>query len=498
LKRLPIRIRLTLAFTSVMAIVLAATGVFLYFTFGAGLDRSINSGLRTRVADVSALVKEADAGLAVSGKSQLSKRGGSFAQILTSKGIVFDATAAAGKTPLLTPADVRRALHGELMTERPVTSGGASAPELVRLVAAPVAAQDRRLVVVVGTSLETRSEAIANLSRLLAIGGLSALLLSALAGYSVATAALRPVDAMRRRASTITADAPGDRLPVTTAPDELRRLAVTLNEMLGRLEDALATERVFVANSSHELRTPLAILKMELELALRSDRSVDQLRESIRSAAEETDLLVGLSEDLLVLARSDQGGLPMNNERVAIAEVCERARSRFADRASGRGRAIVVTAPDDAFVYADRVRVEQTISNLVDNALRYGDGPITIRAREAAGTVTVTVSDEGSGFPDEFVPRAFERFTRADESRQRGGSGLGLAICATIVEAGGGDIWIDGASPSGASVSFTLPVADRGSVATDVGAVKTIDDAATSEQLGSEQPGSEQLGSERS
>ena len=177
----------------------------------------------------------------------------------------------------------------------------------------------------------TATDALRNLAGTLLIGGPIALLLASLAGYGAAAAALRPVERMRRRAAEIQAAEPGTRLPVGPADDEIGRLGETLNLMLERLEAAFARERTFVADASHELRTPLAILKAELELALREGRSVEELEAALRSAAEETDRLVQLAEDLLVIARVEQGRLPI---RADAARREGRGRSR---RAAVRG-----------------------------------------------------------------------------------------------------------------------------------------------------------------
>src|SRR5262249_51511614 len=146
------------------------------------------------------------------------------------------------------------------------------------------------------------------------IAGPVALLLASLAGYLLAGVALRPVEAMRRRAAEISAETPGERLPVPATSDELERLGETLNEMLERLEDALRREREFVADAGHELRTPLALLRTELELALRHAESPDELRAAVRRSAAEVDRLAQLSEDLLLLARTEHGELPLNVE----------------------------------------------------------------------------------------------------------------------------------------------------------------------------------------
>lgn len=442
-----------------MGIVLAATGLFLYLRFQSDLDRTIDKGLRTRAADVSALVQEAESGLRESSRSPLTEQGESFAQILDARGRIFDATPRARSTPLLSAGELDRAVRGTLIVDhRPRAGLGDPAfDESFRLLATPVAAQDRRLVVVVGASLEDRGDALTSLGGLLLIGGVVALLLASVAGFGVAAAALRPVEAMRRRAATISAEDPGGRLPVPPARDEIGRLGVTLNEMLARLELAFEHEREFVSNASHELRTPLAILRAELELALARSRTPGELEAALRSAREETDRLVQLAEDLLVLARSDGAKLPVHREEVEVAGLLGRVRDRFADRARSQGRAIVVEAPAGLRLSADAMRLEQALSNMVANGLLHGGGSIRLSAVEADGVVRIEVADEGPGIPEDFLPRAFERFTRADEARQRRGSGLGLAIVAAVARSHGGEAGASGAPGGGARVWMAIP-----------------------------------------
>ncbi len=191
----------------------------------------------------------------------------------------------------------------------------------------------------VARSLEPREETLKRLFRELLIAGPLALLLASLAGYGLAAAALRPVEAMRRRAAAVTAAAPG-RLPVPPAKDEVSRLATTLNDMLARLQGAFEHERRFVSDASHELRTPLALLRTELELALRRPRSPAELEEALRSAAEETERLSRLAEDLLLIARADQGALPIRREAVPAAEVLAPVAARFTTRTRQLGRSV--------------------------------------------------------------------------------------------------------------------------------------------------------------
>jgi signal transduction histidine kinase len=199
-----------------------------------------------------------------------------------------------------------------------------------------------------------------------------------------------------------------------------------------------------VADASHELRTPVAVIKTELEAALRA-RGHDP---GLAAAAEECDRLAQLAEDLLVVARSGEGELTLRREPVDGGELLDHVRARFADRAQRGGRSIRVEAAPEARFDGDPLRLEQALGNLVDNALRHGAGEIVLRA--APGELSV--GDEGNGFTPEFAPRAFERFARADGARTRGGTGLGLAIVKAIAEAHGGSAEIAG----GATVRISL------------------------------------------
>ena len=276
-----------------------------------------------------------------------------------------------------------------------------------RLLATPVQARDRELIVVVGTTLADRNEALNNLRNLLLIGGPIALLLASLAGYGVTTLALRPVERMRRQAADISTAEPGVRLPVPPTDDEIGRLGNTLNAMLARLEQAFQRERTFASDASHELRTPLAVLKTELELAIGRGRSRDELEAALRSAVEETDRLVQLAEDLLVIARFDQGRLPVRLAAVEVDDVLADVRERFAIRSRETDRALVADAPDGLRLTADPERLRQALGNMVDNAFRHGRGTVRLSARTVNSHVELHVSDEGPGFPDDFLaPRS--------------------------------------------------------------------------------------------
>jgi two-component system, OmpR family, sensor kinase len=448
--RLPIRVRLTLAFSAVMAVVLCATGVFVYLRLGSELNHTLNDGLRAQADRLTALVRQSDSTLG-SGP-QLSDRDDSFAQVLDAEGDIVDASPQTGRRPLLNRSEVARANRGTIFIDRDRQPG---ADEPVRLLATPITVEGKRLLVVAGASNE-RDEALDKLLTQLLFGGPVALLLASLAGYALAAAALRPVESMRSQAASISVSRPGQRLTVPKPQDEISRLGKTLNAMLDRLEAAIARERRFVADASHELRTPLSLMKAELELAVRRPRSTDELTHALQSAAEETERLVQLAESLLVLARADQGQLPVRLGPHRVDEILGDVARRFSARAEQRGRLIQHDAPEELEITADRLHVERALGNLVDNALRHGDGDVRLFASHVNGRVELHVTDQGRGFPPAYLDRAFERFSSADEAHSAG-SGLGLAIVDVIARAHGGLAGAANRDGAGADVWLSLP-----------------------------------------
>jgi signal transduction histidine kinase len=321
-----------------------------------------------------------------------------------------------------------------------------------RLRAVPV--EDK--VVLVGDPLDDRQEALDALLAQLLVALPLALVASSVIGYLVAGAALRPIEEMRRRADEISASTSAQRLPLPAAHDEVYRLGETLNEMLERLDSGLERERRFVADASHELRTPLATLKTELEVALRQPRSAAELEHAIESAAEETDRVVRLAENLLLVARSDQGALTVAHDPISADALLIDVAGRFRDSAQAAGRAVEVEEDSGTELIGDRERLQQALGDLVDNAIRHGAGDVRLHAVERDGFVELHVTDEG-GFDPLFLPRAFERFTRADDARTGEGTGLGLAIVDAIARAHGGSAHAANLPGGGADVWITAP-----------------------------------------
>ena len=467
MNRLTIRIRLTLAFAAAIGAVLAGGGVLLYHHQANALDRTLDQSLHARSVDLVALVRQADPGLREAPPAPVADATGSFAQVLDSRGRIHDQSPGLGPRPLLTGPLLSRAQAGTVLVTRVHRLGTD-----VRLLAVPLKTPEQDLVLIVGAPLRSRDQTLANLRSELLVGGPAALLLASLIGYFVAGAALRPVERMRTRAASITEQHLSERLPVPPANDEIARLGATLNQMLARLEQAVKRERSFVSDASHELRAPLALIRTEVELALDLPRSAGELQAALSSIGEEADRLSQLADDLLLLARLDEGELPLRKEPLDISSLLHDVAERYQRRAADDGRSIHVDAPE-LRIEADRVRLEQALVNLVENALRHGVGTITLTGASAPNRVEIHVADEGHGFPDSVAETAFERFTRGDPARTSSGAGLGLAIVKTIVEAHGGSVALSTEATSGADVILTLPTTQASAVHVEAGVVRS-------------------------
>jgi signal transduction histidine kinase len=447
LSRLPIRARLTAAFALALLLVLVGAGLFVYLRLRADLDEGVNANLRTRVAAVSAAAHGTRFPTAGGGGGQPEE---SFTAVLGPGGRVLDITPGV-REQVLTDAEFQRAMRGPVTFERRI----AGLEGTTRVLARPLPGRSVASVVVVGQSLDDRDVALNGLVTSFAVGGGVAVIVASIVGYLLATAGLAPVEAMRRRAAVVSMTGDDERMPLPVARDEVRRLGETLNEMLDRLRRSFERERRFVADASHELRTPIAVVKTELEGALRTGDYGPQVRDALVAAVEECDHLAQLAEDLLVIARAGEGRLPVRREDLAIRPLLEGVREGFADRAGQQGRALRVDAPEDLHVSADPLRLRQALGNLVDNALRHGEGDVAIGATGASGGVRLYVVDRGPGFDPDIAEHAFERFARGDSARTRGGTGLGMAIVRAVAEAHGGSAAI--VPGDGTTVQIWLP-----------------------------------------
>jgi len=383
----------------------------------------------------------------------------SLVQILSRSGQVLSHRGEDASLPLLSPAQVRAASSGGVTK----TVGD----EQFRLRAAPVGRTGA--VAVLGVSTEDQvSGPLGKQTRALLIGGVVFVVVGAAGAYWLAAAALSPVERMRRQVAAVPASGSAAGVQVPRTRDELAALAGTMNDLLGRLHHALARQQEFVADASHELRTPLAVLGAELELAGRPGRSRDELAEAVASAEDEVARLTKLTNDLLVLARSDEGKLPVRLAPTRVHDLLERSAARAAFPSAERA-ACVVRAPRDLVAMLDPDRIRQAVDNLIDNALRFAPpgSDITVSGRAHGSTLVIDVADAGPGFPDDYLTHAFERFRRPDAGRTRsdGGAGLGLAIVAAVAAAHGGSASARNGQAGGAVVALELP----GAVLADAG-----------------------------
>jgi heavy metal sensor kinase len=287
-------------------------------------------------------------------------------------------------------------------------------------------------------------------------------------GYALARKALAPVEQLRRSTRDITADRLDRRLPVVNPDDELGKLAVTINDMIARLERSFAEVRRFTADASHELRTPLAAIRAEAEVALSRD-SFTPGQQLLGSILEECERLTRLTDQLLELSRADAGVGRLEREPVDLAALLSRVVENLRPLADAKGLSLHADARADAEVCGDVGRLRQVFYNVLDNAIKYTPvgGRVDVGLELRGQTAVVTVRDTGIGIPAEHLPNVFERFYRVDKgrSREQGGTGLGLSISRSIVTAHGGMIELASGSGKGTSCTVTLPLATRPSPA---------------------------------
>lgn len=438
---MPIRTRLTLVFAVIAAVVVGVAAVALVVGFRATLTATVDEGLRSRFAALQANPEVVESSAASEEE---------FAQFVPTDGA---ARSSPGLTGPILPTAVTDGLEEQRFFSRDLPTAEEVVP--ARILAGPADGG----VVIVAADVEDQAEAASRLLAIVAIGGPILVAVLAWLGWLLAGAALRPVERLRTEAAALHASEPSRRLAVPATNDELQRLAETLNEMLDRVHDALDRERRLVDEASHELRTPVGVLQAEVDLALKEPRSREELEAALRSIAQETERLRRLTQDLLVLARSDRGRLPVHRADVDVSSLLEEVVRGFEERAQQNGVDLTVTATHGlAHVDADRVR--QAVSNLVDNALRHTarGGSIEVRADRDDDRLRIAVVDRGRGFPPEVLERAFEPFARSGGERNGEGAGLGLSIVRAVAEAHGGSATARNLDDGGAAVELDLPV----------------------------------------
>lgn len=447
-----IRLRVAVIFAIALAVAFSLGSWLLVSQLRTVMLRSLDAGLAAQLAQAGKLFQGTESG----GRAHPPglPPGDYIAQLIDPTGRVRQSSEEAGRAPLLTGSELRRARHVKIALTTTIDG------DSERVMATPLAGR-HGWVTVVGTSLEGFDATLAAVVSRLAVGGTVLVLVAGLGAYGMARAALAPVERLRREAAALSERDTSLRLAVPTTKDEVAALAGTMNDLLRRLHEALARQRAFVADASHELRTPFAVLSAELELAARPGRSQRELAEAVSSAGEEAARLRRLTEDLLLLATSDENRLAPRIEPVDLCDLLTRAASRAAERAAATGVACRVDAPAGLTVKVDPGQIRRSVDNLIDNALRFApEGTeIVVSARAEAQDVVIEVADMGPGFPADYLSHAFERFSRPDSGRARahGGAGLGLSIVKAIAQTHGGEVTIRNQPSGGAIVRIDLP-----------------------------------------
>jgi two-component system, OmpR family, sensor kinase len=464
-----VRSRLVATYT-VVALVLAAGGFGVFAVLlHRGLNASLDVSLQARVAPLADSVaglaaggsvdtapSGPDAGTQASGDPDHDRLGvDSFSVVYRPDGGIAQIEPTTLRVSPLLPIQVAQARRASTYF-----TIGAEESEL-RVLGTPVAGPGGTWVVAVGSNLDTVTDAANRAIGELLLTLPFLILVAAVGAWLLSGAALRPVERLRSDAARLGANDPQSRLRVPETADELARLADTFNGLLDRLQRSVTRQRDLVADAGHELRTPLAVLRTELDLADRPNRSRTDLADSITHARSEVDRLCQLAEDLLFLARADEHAALLALSATDLSEVLSdavRAARGGADRA---GVILVSDIPERLPARADPSALRRAIDNLVANALRATPpgGTVTVAASRDEGATTISVADSGPGFPADFLPHAFERFRRPDGSRTAitGGAGLGLAIVAEIARAHLGSVQATNRPGGGAVITLALP-----------------------------------------
>lgn len=437
-----VRVRTTVGAAVVVALALSVAGLLLVNLLRSSQIDSLDSTLQLRALDIASLLEGGTPPESVAVESDED----GFVQIIDGKGRVIAASEnIAGEEPIIT---------GAADTTRTVVVPNLDEVDF-RVRIHQVEGSDGETVVV-GINLQDVDRTVAFVRNALLVGLPTLLLIMAAMIWFVVGRALHPVESIRAKVADIGGRDLNRRVPVPVARDEIGRLALTMNAMLDRLEDANTRQARFVSDASHELRTPIAVIRHELEIALRGDGS--DWREVAGDVLEEDLRMQRLVDDLLFLARRDGAAdqqLPAKRVLVDLDDVvlaeAHRVRTQKVVRSAG------VSAGQ---VRGDADQLARVVRNLVDNALRHAATTIALHLETANGDVHLDVDDDGEGVQESDRAQIFERFTRADESRTRndGGAGLGLAIVTELVAEHGGTVTV-AKSPNlgGARFSVVLP-----------------------------------------
>ncbi|HET8603902.1 MAG TPA: HAMP domain-containing sensor histidine kinase [Marmoricola sp.] len=450
----PIVTRLVLAVAATMAVVLLLSSFFVFERVQYALDRQVDQDL----AAYREVVEEALA----QGRLPAQDTPGESYQVFNTQGSVVGGNAV---HLLARPRTVALAAAGEVQHHE-VGHLLPPSPHPYRVVTARLHTPRGRVVVSYAISRVKHDEALRELLLQLMIADLITLAAASVVGFGTARAALNPVERYRRAAQRA-GESPEVQLPVPVGrDDELTRLGHTFNDLLARIARGNERERQFLADASHELRSPLSVMRTELEWAMLRPRGPQDVRTTLTSLHHQVDRLVDLCNALLNLEELRSTDQPMV-DLVDVGQVAAEVADEFAVQADAVGREVRDETSGEVTVCGNARWLELAVANLVSNSLRYGAGTVRVSVVGEPDRVRLGVSDEGPGFPPEFVAKAFDRFSRADASRSTAGTGLGLAIVRAVAEAHGGSARIDGAEvtlllPRGATAAAAPAETPRG------------------------------------
>jgi signal transduction histidine kinase len=449
-RRRSLRARLTLVTSAGLAVALALGAVLLASAVRSALVNGLDVSARQGAVEVATLLNQGRLPSPVPVPPDTVT-----VQVLDASGQIVNVSPGADRlVPMLAPARARAAARtgqAQMLAGPPL-----GMPSLLRVVAVRASGGH---VVIAAVSFAQVHDSLATLARALFIGtpllfGLLALAIWLVTGYT-----LRPIAALRRGAAEVTGTGLPRALPVPPARDEVRSLAVTLNDMLSRLAEAQQRQRDLVSDTAHELRSPIASIRAQLEVALDHPDGLDWA-ETARDVHADTLRLARLAEDLLLLARLD--GQPLRRTTVDLAALCSTVAARYGAarvpvRASVSGGGGPEGGSAVCAVPGDPDALRRLLVNLLDNAVRHAASQVCVSVCSEAGWAVLTVVDDGPGIPDAERERVFGRFTRLDNARDRTGeegAGLGLAIVRSTAEAHGGSVSLgDAAVPNEAGSS---------------------------------------------
>ncbi|TAK27056.1 MAG: HAMP domain-containing protein [Chloroflexota bacterium] len=472
LPRLPIRLRLVVWYALFLAVTIIAVGLFLLASMEGSLQREIDEALRLRASQIEREVaadgperlapgQVAAVLLALTSAEEFAAPG-IYVQVVDQQGLLlaYSPNLPGGQLPANPQIEIEALAGHEAYATVP------AGHDRVRVLARPVQSGERVIgAVLVGESMHLHDIALRNMQRLLILATGGAVLAALLGSWWLTGRALGPIAEMTRVARRIAATGQFEqRISVPAVQDELGELAATFNDMLARLEKTFRRQQEFLADASHELRGPLMVIRGNLDL-LKLDLPREERIESVREAVEEVDRMARLVSNLLFLAEVDAQEVvqhaPVRLHEV-VTEVLEQART-----VDGGAHEVILARHDSATVLGDRDRLDQLLSNLVENALRYTPtgGCVTLSLRNHGSVVELAVSDTGIGIQPEHLARIFERFYRVDKARSRGqgGSGLGLAIVKQVADAHGGQVRVRSKPGEGSIFTVVLPTLQQNS-----------------------------------